>query len=122
MPNDRALQLLAGASVGLSLLQDRPNYRHSRPTKLLEYMAAGIPVVSTPLPAAAAIVEGHKCGVIVPFEDPVAAASAVRQLLGDPKLRRRLGENGRRAACEHYNWRYSGQDFVAALEKVAQTK
>ncbi|HLS01530.1 MAG TPA: glycosyltransferase, partial [Beutenbergiaceae bacterium] len=45
VPSDRALPMLDGALVGLSLLHDMPNYRHSMPTKILEYMAHGVPVI-----------------------------------------------------------------------------
>lgn len=51
LPNDRALGLLSGALAGLSLLHDQPNYRHSRPTKVVEYMAHGVPVITTPTPS-----------------------------------------------------------------------
>src|SRR5262249_41773081 len=53
VPNDRAMPMLDGALAGLSLLHDEPNFRHSMPTKVVEYMARGVPVVTTPLPAAA---------------------------------------------------------------------
>lgn len=50
VPNDRALRIAEGAMAGLALLHDEPNYRHSMPTKVVEYMARGVPVVSTPNP------------------------------------------------------------------------
>jgi isopropylmalate/homocitrate/citramalate synthase len=53
--NDRAMTLIDGSLAGLSLLQDLPNYRHSMPTKILEYMAHGVPVITTPLPAAVSL-------------------------------------------------------------------
>ncbi|MFD0395345.1 glycosyltransferase [Streptomyces nogalater] len=70
LPNDRALARLSGALAGLSLLHDQPNYRHSRPTKVVEYMAHGVPVVTTPTPLAAELVERHGCGLVVPYRDP----------------------------------------------------
>ena len=49
VPNDQAMPVGDGALAGLSLLQDEPNFRHSLPTKVVEYMARGVPVVTTPL-------------------------------------------------------------------------
>ena len=69
VPNDQALPMLDGALAGLSLLHDEPNFRHSMPTKVVEYMARGVPVVTTPLPAAAALARDHQCGFVVPFCD-----------------------------------------------------
>ena len=61
--------MVDGALAGLSLLQDEANFRHSLPTKVVEYMARGVPVVTTPLPRAAELATAHECGFVVPFGD-----------------------------------------------------
>ncbi|HET9654122.1 MAG TPA: glycosyltransferase, partial [Kineosporiaceae bacterium] len=66
VPNDRALGLLDGALAGLSLLHDEPNYAHSRPTKAMEYMAHGVPVITTPNAVSVELVQRYDCGVVVP--------------------------------------------------------
>ena len=119
VPNEEALARLRGATAGLSLLHDLPNYRHSRPTKVVEYMAQGVPVITTPSPVAVEIVERHRCGFVVPFGDVQAVADAVAALVADPDLRAELGANGHRAARQHYDWRRSGPRFVAQLEAWA---
>lgn len=119
MPNDVAVARLAGALAGLSLLRDEPNYRHSRPTKVVEYMAQGVPVITTPTPLAVAIVERHECGVVVPFRDVAAAVAAVRNLRDQPELRRAMGRRGHQAAAAEYDWRTTGRRFVAQLEQWA---
>ena len=119
VPNDEALGLLDGALAGLSLLHDEPNYRHSRPTKVVEYMARGIPVVTTPSPEAVAILRAHDCGLVVPFEDAPAAAATVRRLRDNPALRARLGAAGHAAARRHYHWPDRAGQFVAQLETWA---
>ena len=48
-----------GALAGLSLLRDLPNYRGSMPTKVVEYLAHGVPAITTPLPLAREIVQLH---------------------------------------------------------------
>ncbi|MHC3468969.1 glycosyltransferase [Streptomyces sp. 7R007] len=116
LPNDRALALLTGALAGLSLLHDQPNYRHSRPTKVVEYMAHGVPVITTPTPLAAELVERHGCGLVVPYEDPRAAAEAVRRLCADPRLRLRAARRGYEAAVADLNWQHRAEDFVGLLE------
>ncbi|MFE9773373.1 glycosyltransferase [Streptomyces sp. NPDC005931] len=116
LPNDLALARLSGALAGLSLLHDQPNYRHSRPTKVVEYMAHGVPVVTTPTPLASELVERHGCGLVVPYGDPAAAAQAVRRLQADPGLRERAAGRGREAALSGMNWRVRAAEFVALLE------
>jgi glycosyltransferase involved in cell wall biosynthesis len=120
VPNDRAMPMVDGALAGLSLLQDEPNFRHSLPTKVVEYMARGVPVVTTPLPAAAELARGHECGFVVPFGDPHAAADAVLQLDRDSSLRVKMGKRGHEAAYSSLGWPSDARAFVAQLELWAR--
>ena len=115
VPNTRALALLDGALAGLSLLHDEPNYAHSRPTKAMEYMAHGLPVVTTPNPVSVELVQRYGCGVVVPFADPAATADAVLALYDDPARRRALGAAGRAAAVAELDWNRDGENFAAQL-------
>jgi glycosyltransferase involved in cell wall biosynthesis len=116
VPNDKALGMLDGALAGVSLLHDEANYRHSLPTKIVEYMAHGVPVVTTPNPSAAALVRRHGCGAVVPFADPAAAAEAVHRLGVDPALRLAMGRRGHAAALADLDWRDWAGVFVRTLE------
>lgn len=118
LPYLEAQKRIEGALAGLSLLRDQPNYRHSRSTKVVEYMARGVPVITTPNPVATAIIEQHGGGVVVPFEDPGAVAKAIDELRSSPDERQRLIADGRRAAMEHYNWSSSRRRLLHALEEV----
>ena len=122
VPNDQAMTMVDGALAGLSLLQDEPNFRHSMPTKVVEYMARGVPVVTTPLPAAADLVNRYECGFVVPFGDPRAAAEAVLKLAGDASLRAKMGSRGHEAALASLGWPADAQAFVAQLERWAVTR
>jgi glycosyltransferase involved in cell wall biosynthesis len=115
LPNSAAVARLQGALAGLSLLHDLPNYRRSLPTKIVEYMAHGVPVVTTALPVARDLVAGAGAGIVVPFDDDVATAEAVRALRDDPALRARLGRAGVEAARDHLDWRLEAPVFLAAL-------
>ena len=112
VPSAQALPMLDGALAGLSLLEDRPNYHHSMPTKVVEYMARGIPVVTTPLPLARDLVERAGCGIVVPFDDAEAVAAALIELAEDPQRRAAMGRAGHAYAREHYDWSLIGRDFV----------
>lgn len=119
VPNADALRSLEGATVGLSLLHDQANYRHSMPTKLIEYLAWGVPFVSTPLPLACDLAEASGGGVIVPFDDPGAVAEAVRALNEDDERRHAMAASGRRWVRDNADWRRDGAAFVAQLEAWA---
>ncbi len=77
LPNPEAMRRVASASVGLSPLRDEPNYRHSLPTKTLEYLALGVPVVATDLPGTRSVLAGREAVWMVPAGDVDAMASAI---------------------------------------------
>ena len=72
------------------------------PLKLLEYMAAGLPVIVSDLPGVRDILSGDDVAAIVPPGDLDALVRAIRRLAGDPKLRRRLGTAARRRFLERH--------------------
>lgn len=78
MPNRKALQEIAEASVGLSPLLPFPNYLHSLPTKTLEYMAMGLPVVASDLPGTRAVLEQSEAVWLVAPGDVEQMADAIR--------------------------------------------
>lgn len=121
VPNDEALRHLPGALAGVSLLHDEPNYAHSRPTKVMEYMAAGLPVITTPNPASARLVEEADCGYVVDFGDVPAAVQAVRRLQEDAALRERFGAKAHAAALEHLSWERDAPAFLEFLLSVSGT-
>ncbi len=83
-PPHEAWALARGAWVGLSLLQDTPAFRGAVPTKVYEYLACGLPVVATPLPRQAELVEQAGAGVVV--ADVAAASVALTAYLEQPEL------------------------------------
>ncbi|MEV5407955.1 glycosyltransferase [Thermopolyspora sp. NPDC052614] len=121
VPNRHALRMAEGALAGLSLLHDAPHHRRSLPAKVIEYMAHGVPVVTTPLPMAASLVGRVDCGVIVPFGDVAAAARAVLRLKDDPERRAAMGARGYAEALHHFHWPDHATEFVGYLERLAAT-
>jgi glycosyltransferase involved in cell wall biosynthesis len=119
VPNAEALRQLEGALAGLSLLQDEANFRHSMPTKVAEYMARGVPVVTTPLPLAVELVEAGDAGFVVPFNDPQAACDAILKLDADPDLRVKMGLRAHEYALGNLAWAPHAAAFVAQLESWA---
>ena len=120
VPNEEALRLAEGALAGLSLLHDEANFRSSMPTKVVEYMARGVPVITTPLPLAVDLVRGAECGFVVPFGDVTAARDAVLALHRDPDLRLTMGQRGHDAAKRSHGWPADAAAFVRQLEAWAR--
>jgi glycosyltransferase involved in cell wall biosynthesis len=85
LPHDRAMAHVAQAAVAVSPLHDVPNYRHSLPTKLLEYLALGVPVIASDLPGSRAL-EDLDGVVWVDPGDAVDLAGAIDLVLGSSEL------------------------------------
>ena len=92
------------------------------PTKVVEYLAHGVPAITTPLPLARDLVEECRGGVVVPFDDPQAAADAAVRLWRAPDEAAAMGERGRDLVRERYDWAKGGPAFVAALTEVAAAR
>ena len=107
---EQVAALLGTAKVGMVSLHPTANHIHSQPIKLFEYMAAGIPVIASDFPLWRTIVEGCHCGILVDPMDPGAISRAICTLLDHPEEASRMGENGRKACRDTYNWdREEGQ-------------
>ena len=77
--------------------------REGQPMVLLEAMAAARPIVATAVGGIPGTVSGEREALLVPPRDPQALAAAVRRLLEDSELARRLGANARRRAVQEFS-------------------
>jgi glycosyltransferase involved in cell wall biosynthesis len=80
-----------------------PSRAEGMSNAVLEYMAAGRPIVATAVGATAELLDEGTCGLLVPPDNPTALAGAIDRLLRNPGLAQRLGEAARRRAREHYS-------------------
>jgi glycosyltransferase involved in cell wall biosynthesis len=118
MPPERVYTHLENADVGLVCLHPEPRFMIAWPVKLFEYMAAGLPVVASNFPLWKEIVEGNRCGVTVDPLDPKAIAQAIEYLLTHPEEAHQMGENGRRAVEEKYNWEREKEKLLELYEQL----
>ena len=80
-----------------------PSYREGLPKSLLEAAACGLPIVTTDAPGCREVVENDVNGLLVPVKDSTALASAIKKLILDPTLRRRMGAASRERAVREFS-------------------
>lgn len=114
----RAFPFAARATAGLALLKPVGDYPDSYTTKLFEYMALGLPVITSDFPLYRDVVERHRCGFCISPYDPVQLAAALTYLIEHPDEARVMGERGRLAVEQTYNWSTEARkllDFYALI-------
>jgi len=93
-----------------------PSWREGMPVSIMEAMACGLPVVATDIRGSREEVVDGVTGLLVPARDPAKLATAMLEILNDPKNRRAMGEASRERAEEHFDER----EFIARQREVYQ--
>jgi glycosyltransferase involved in cell wall biosynthesis len=115
-----ALGYAVRAEVGLSPIPRGVLYDVSSPTKLVEYLALGIPSVANDIPDQQQVIERSGAGLCVPMQAR-PFADAVRAFLADPALAAGFASRGPGWVRRHRTYAVLGRD-VAAIYKTILTE
>jgi len=118
VPKHRLVQQIAEYDVGVipHLISDFTNT--TIPTKLFDFMACGLPLLTTDMAPCREVVEAARCGWVC-VDEAASLAAALRDILqvSRPKLIR-IGERGRQAVQQIYNWGVDGDRMIKAVEAL----
>jgi len=95
-----------------------PSLWEGLPNAIIEAMAARRPVVATAVDGTREVVVENETGLLVPPRSPGALASAMVQLLADPRLRRRMGRAGRQRVEAAFSERRMIEQTEALYDEV----
>ena len=118
MRADEAWPIVASCHVGLALLSRIPNYEHSYPSKIFEYMALGLPVITSDFDLYRSVVADNQAGFCVDPDDDAAVLAACVKLLEDGQLYNEMSEAGRHAAAQKYNWANEEAKLLALYQEM----
>lgn len=107
---------LASADIGISWLPDDPWHRGKCGLKVLQYMAAGLPVVVSPVGMHLKLVQNGVNGFLA--DTPEEWLAAIDRLVGDPALRQRLGRAGRQLVEKEYSTQHGATQWLAILNEA----
>jgi glycosyltransferase involved in cell wall biosynthesis len=109
------------ACVGLSPLAPSKLTESTSPTKPLEYMALGLPIVCNDLPDQARIVAASQAGWCVEFSAQ-EFASAILQCLQNPDQAAQMGQRGRTWVQANRSYRSLAQSVAVTLRQVTAAR
>jgi hypothetical protein len=116
-PDSEARQLAAG-QIGISWLPDDLWSRGKCGLKILQYQAAGLPVIANPVGCQSEMIRSGETGILA--STPQEWADAVKLLAGEPELRRRMGNAGRRRVDTDYSLSAWAETLVSSMTGSSQ--
>ncbi|MGP8321586.1 MAG: glycosyltransferase family 4 protein [Methanosarcinaceae archaeon] len=105
IPHSDVVRYIETSTVGIILFQPTHyNNLIGLPNKLFEYMACRIPVIASDFPEIHKVVDESNCGILVDPTNIQEITDAILWLLEHPEEAEQMGDNGRKAVEETYNW------------------
>ena len=104
VPYEQVPAILAQCSIALVPLLPTLNYRKAIPVKLLEYMAAGLPVVGSRFGYIEEIIAKNHCGLLTEPGDPESLSRDICTLIENPETSLKYGQKGWDAFQREYTW------------------
>jgi len=111
-------QLVATFDIGVMPVRDAPFERGKCGYKLIQYMAAGVPVIASPVGVNTEIVVHGETGFLA--ETPHEWRTALLNLKHDPELRQRMGSAGRRRVEQRYCTQVIAPQLAGILREAAR--
>ena len=114
VPFEESLVYVKNADIGLVMFQPGYfNHVHALPHKLFDYMASGLPVIAPDFAIEISnIILDSKCGLLVDSSNYLELKNALESFIKKPSKIIEMGENGKRAIKEKYNWDIEGNRLV----------
>jgi glycosyltransferase involved in cell wall biosynthesis len=110
IPNPITLEMISRCEVLV-----HPSRCEGGPRVVMEALSAGVPVVGSDVAGIPYLIRNGENGFVVPGDDIAELERRLRQLLGDPELRRRLGANGYAFAHAELNEQVYVEQFTEMI-------
>lgn len=123
VPYVQVSQFTPGADLGHALYEPTSVnhlYSTTASNKMMEYMAAGLPLLVSDRPAVRDFVEQYQCGLSADECDPVSIADAVNAILGNQELSQRMGKAGREAFEEQFCYGVQYAPVIASVRELLE--
>lgn len=113
-----AYPIMRQCVAGLALLKSVGDYPHSYPSKLFEYMALGLPLITANYPLYRSVVDVYQCGFCVDPTNVAAITEKIIWLYGHSQERQNVGQNGQSAIRNYFNWQTEAKKLLELYQKI----
>lgn len=90
--------------------------------KVFEYMEAGLPIICTDYTLWRDIVDRYECGIYVEPGSAEGIRAAIEAFDTDRPRAHRMGQNGRRAVLEEFNWASEEKKYLGVFDEIAAAR
>ena len=104
------------SSICISPLKRNKHHDTTFANKLFQYMAMGKPVIVSDCTTQANLILEENCGLVFKAGEEQSLVEQIIRLYNDPALASKLGENGKAAVMERWNWDVTSQDLIKLYE------
>ena len=118
LPHKDAVALESRAGIGMVTILPIQNSLKTLPIKIFECMAIGLPIIYSNFPFLKSYIDEYHVGLSVDPESPAQIADAVELLLENPEMSRQMGQAGKRAVAEKFNWTNESANLLALYRKI----
>ncbi len=122
VPFKEAQKIIQQSHIGVALLSPSGNTDGQNGTmgntKLFEIMMAGKPVICTNFVLWKNIIDKYDCGICIDPQSEEQLTEAISYLLAHPEEAKRMGENGRKAVKEEFNWGVEEKKLLQLYEDL----
>lgn len=118
VPLIKSLKYSKNAKVGFSLLKPIPNYKESYSTKIFEYMALGLPVITSNFKLYKDIVEKFNCGLCVDPINPHEVAKSVEYIFNNPAKAKQMSLAGVKIVEEKFKWKLEEEKLYKLYSSI----
>ena len=119
-PRDKVPTFIAASDACLVLLKKTELFKTVIPTKMLEFMSCGRPVILGVEGQARQILDEAQAGIAIEPENASCLVHAIQRLEADASLTDQFAANGRRYVVENYSRDRTALEYIAVLDRVVQ--
>jgi glycosyltransferase involved in cell wall biosynthesis len=115
-----AFQIAKKCKVGMSILQNIENYKYSYSTKIFEYMAVQLPVITSNFQLYKDVIEKYNAGFCIDPTSSLELADKLIEICSNRELIKTFGKNGRELVLSTFNWKNEEKKLLTFYQKMAK--